>query len=80
MNNGFQEINETELIFVDGGTIWGVISGVGECISGVGGGMSGVALILNPTAPGFSQFAGAVEIGSGIYAFREGVHTIAKNW
>lgn len=79
INNMFTELNEYSLYQIDGGTFWGVVSGVAEVIAGVAEVVGGVALLLVPEPTMTTKIAGVSAIIVGGATIGGGIATIASN-
>ncbi|WP_310601579.1 hypothetical protein [Anaerosporobacter sp.] len=74
VNNQFMNLSLDELILIDGGTFWGVVSGVAGVVCGVAEVIGGV--IVCATA---SKIGGGVAIVKGVATVGGGISVIVSN-
>ncbi len=76
INSSFIELNDYALVDIDGGSIWGVISGVATVVAGVAVVIGGAALLGVPEPTGVTKFAGVTTIIAGVGTILGGAVTI----
>lgn len=79
INSSFNELDEFNLIEIDGGTFWGAVGGVFMCIGGAASVVGGVALCLVPEPTTATKWAGGAMIAGGAAGFLAGCATVASN-
>ena len=76
---GFNELNKDFLMDIDGGTFWGMVSGVASVVAGAAEVAGGVVLICVPDPTTATKFGGAGAIATGVATISGGAVTIAQN-
>ncbi len=76
---GFSNIDNLDLLEIDGGTFWGVVGGVATVIGGAAAVVGGAALLLIPEPTTGTKFAGGAAVIGGLAAMAGGAASIAQN-
>jgi|LSQX01.1.fsa_nt_gb hypothetical protein len=75
----FTELGENSLCLIEGGTFWGVVSGVAEVIAGAAAVVGGAALFVVPEPTTLTKIAGVGSIAVGVAGIGSGIATISNN-
>jgi len=75
----FRELTTNELESINGGTFFGFLGGVFDCIAGIAAGVGGVITALIPSLDGATQYAGVSAVIGGAVCFCKGVDEIISN-